>query len=250
MEELPEAFFEVHNNLPREGPGDNESTKKAYLMLPDLPKNPAILDVGCGPGMQTIQLAKLTRGEVYALDFHQPYLEQLIEKAREEKVAKKIELVKGSMFSIGFLNSSFNLIWSEGAIYIIGFEKALKEWKPLLKPKGYIVASHISWLKPNQPQELKQYWEKNYPAIKTVQENLESITNAGYQIVNHFVLPEKSWWNNYYTLIEAKLPDLRNKHKGDEEALSYLAIEELEMDMFRRYSDFYSYVFYIMQAST
>ena len=77
FEELPKNFWEVHSNLPREGPGDNESTKKAYLMLKDLPENPRILDIGCGPGMQTIELAKLSGGQIVAVDNHQPFLEQL-----------------------------------------------------------------------------------------------------------------------------------------------------------------------------
>ena len=84
------VFFEVHSDLPREGPGDNESTKKAYLMLHELPRNPGILDLGCGPGMQTIELAKLSNGSVEALDNHQPFLEQLKKKAAEEGVSDKI----------------------------------------------------------------------------------------------------------------------------------------------------------------
>jgi tRNA G46 methylase TrmB len=51
-------FFEVHNDLPREGPGDNKSTRKAYLTLPVILEKPRVLDIGCGPGMQTVELAK------------------------------------------------------------------------------------------------------------------------------------------------------------------------------------------------
>ena len=248
-DKLPKIFFEIHSGLPREGPGDNESTRKAYLMLCDLPENPRILDVGCGPGMQTIELAKLSNGTIEALDNYQPYLEQLMNKAKEENVAEKIRTINGNMFALNYADNSFDVIWSEGAIYIIGFEKGLREWKHLLTAKGYIAVSEVSWLKPNPPEELRAYWEKNYPAIRTIQENLEIVKKVGYRIISYFVLPEKNWWENYYKPIEAKLPSLRSKHADDHEALNFLAIEQLEIDMFRKYSEYYSYVFYIMQTT-
>ena len=83
-EKLPEFFWKIHSGIPREGPGDNESTKKAYMMLKDLPENPRILDIGCGPGMQTIELAKLSGGQIVALDFYPPFLEQLKETVKQE----------------------------------------------------------------------------------------------------------------------------------------------------------------------
>ena len=248
-EDLPEAFFEVHCDLPREGPGDNECTRKAYLMLRDLPEKPRILDVGCGPGMQTLQLAKLTSGEITALDFHSPYLEQVTKKAEEEGVVDKIKLTKGDMFKLDFSNGSFDVIWSEGAIYIVGFEKALIEWKRLLSAKGYLVASHVAWLKPDPPQDAKQFWQNNYPSIKTIQENLQIAKDSGYKIMNYYTLPKESWFKNYYNLIEAKLPNLRTKYKNDEKTLSYLSLEQFEIDLFRRYSDYYGYVFFILQVS-
>ena len=247
--ELPKYFFKVHSDLPREGPGDSESTRKAYLMLRDLPKNPRILDVGCGPGMQTIELAKLSNGTIEALDNHQPFLEQLMNKAKEEGVAKKIRIVKGNMFKLNYRNSSFDVIWSEGAIFIIGFEKGISEWKRLLTAKGYIAVSEVSWLKPNPPEGLRAYWEKYYPAIKTIQQNLQIIRKVGYQIINYFVLPPKSWWENYYAPIESKLPSLRSKYADNPEASSFLDEAQLEIDMFRKYSEYYGYVFYIMQTT-
>ena len=138
-EELPKIFWEVHSGLPREGPGDNKSTKKAYMMLKDLPKNPCILDVGCGPGMQTIELAKLSSGRIVALDNHQPFLDDLNTSAEKEGVGNRIRTVNGDMFNLDYKNNSFNLLWSEGAIFIIGFEKGLRKWRRLLTANGYLV---------------------------------------------------------------------------------------------------------------
>ena len=241
------VFFEVHSGHPREGPGDNESTKKAYLMLNDLPEKPRILDVGCGPGMQTITLAKLSKGRIDAVDNHQPFLEQLKKKAAEEGVSEKITVVNGDMAALNYEDGSFDLIWSEGAIFVIGFEKGLLEWRRLLKGKGYLVVSELSWLKPDPPEEVRKFFVEGYPAIKTISENLEAIKKSGYREINHFVLPKESWWDHYYALIEAKIPVMKLKFKDDKEALHVLTVEELEIDIFRKYSDFYGYVFHVMQ---
>ena len=241
-------FFEIHSNLPREGPGANVSTKQAFLTLQDLTAEPRILDVGCGPGMQTIMLAKMSNGKITALDNHQPFLDYLKNQAIKEGVSDRISLVNGDMRDLKFDAKSFDLIWAEGAIFIIGFEKGIRDWRRLLADKGYLVVSELCWLKDNPPEEIREYFAEGYQAIKTIKENLEIVRKANYRLISNFVLPDESWWNNYYTLIASKIPSLRTKYSEDEEALAFLDCEELEMEMFRKYSKYYGYVFYIMQV--
>lgn len=247
LEGLPKIFFELHSNLPREGPGDNESTMKAYRMLKELPENPRILDVGCGPGMQTIQLAKLSGAKIVALDFHQPFLDELEASAEKENLQDKIVTVLGSMFDLKFEDKSFDLIWSEGAIFVIGFEKGLQEWKHLLADNGYLVVSEMCWLRPDLPDEIVEAMKDMYPVIKSVEGNLDVAKKAGYRVVDSFVLPSKSWWDNYYNHVQEKLPALKEKYKDDKEAMEFMAFEDMEIAMFRKYSDYYGYVFYILQ---
>jgi ubiquinone/menaquinone biosynthesis C-methylase UbiE len=250
-EKLPKIFWDIHSGLPREGPGDNESTRKAYLMLKDLPEHPLILDIGCGPGMQTIELAKLSHERIDALDSHQPFLNELKHSAEKEGVSDKINLIQGDMRNLNYEQKSFDVIWSEGAIFIIGFEKGLREWKPLLTTKGYLVVSDLSWLRTDLPKEILSFMEDAYlgvPAIKTIEENLEAARKSGYHLVGSFVLPEKSWWAGYYTVIEAKLPSLKAKYRADEDAMHFIACQETEIAMFRQYSDYYGNVFYILQT--
>ena len=248
-EEFSQVFWDIHSDLPREGPGDNESTKKAYKLLKGLPKNPRILDIGCGPGMQTIQLAKLSGTSIVALDFHKPFLEQLKKSSKEEGVSDRIKTVLGDMFNLEFEDNSFDLIWSEGAIFVIGFEKGLREWKRLLAPRGYVVVSEMSWLRPDLPDEIAEFMKHAYPAIKTVEGNLDVVKKSGYHVVDSFVLPAKSWWDNYYNWIEPKLPSMKTKYKDDKEAMQFIAFEDTEIEMFRKYSDYYGYVFYILQVN-
>lgn len=247
-DKLPEIFWEIHRGLPREGPGDNKSTRRAYLMLKDLPRNPRILDVGCGPGMQTVELAKLSEGQIDALDNYQPFLDQLDLKIEKEELYRKIKLVKGDMLHLPYDNNTFDLIWSEGAIFIIGFERGLQDFKPFLTDEGYLVVSELSWLRTNVPLEINEYMKRVYPSIKTIKGNLNIAKKVGYSVVGFFVLPSKSWWTDYYNPIMAKLPSLKEKYKDNEEKLQHVAHHEVEIEMFRKYSNYYGYVFYEFQC--
>ena len=249
--EMPQIFYEVHSNLPREGPGDNESTNRAFKLLKNLPAKPRILDIGCGPGMQTIELAKLSGGQIEALDNHQPFLDQLNLSAKKEGLSNRIKTVKGDMFNLKYEKESFDLIWCEGAIFIIGFEKGLTEWRPLLANKGYLVLSELVWLRKDLPEELQSFMKEMYAGlegsgVRSIEENIETAKKLGFQVLNSFTLPKKDWWD-YYSLIEVKLPSLKAKYKDDQEALQYLAIEKMEIEMYRKYSDYYGYVFYVLQ---
>lgn len=240
-------FYEVFNSdLPRLGPGDNESTRKAFSFLVDLPSNPYILDVGCGTGMQTIELARLANGKILALDNHQHYLDKLEAQIITNNFFHRINTINLSMFEMKFDPNTFDVIWSEGAAYIYGFEKALMDWKFFLKENGYLVFSELCWFKEILPKELEDFFQV-YPAMKTVEENIKVIASNELNLISHFKLPESSWWNNYYIPLEKRINQLRNKYQNNEENLNFLDEFYLEIEMFRKYSEYYGYVFFIMK---
>jgi SAM-dependent methyltransferase len=244
-------FFEIHSGLPRQGPGDNASTAKAWSMICPAPHDPLILDMGCGPGMGTMELARLSGGLVVAVDNHLPFLAELRESARKRGIAGRIPRCGASMFDPPFPDGTFDIVWSEGAIYIMGFENGLRSWKRLLKPGGILAVTEAVWLRSDPPPaDLAEFWNAGYPAMGTVEANLKNIEAAGYRSLGHFVLPASSWWDHYYRPIEAKLPDLREKYRGDAEAEAFLDMEELEIGMFRRYSDWYSYAFFVLRRES
>jgi hypothetical protein len=182
------------------------------------------------------------------VDNHLPYLESLNSTIRERDLDNRIKLACGDMFKLSFKEKSFDIIWSEGAVYIIGFENGLVAWRPLLKEWGYVVVSELTWLQPHPPSDLASFWNQEYPAMKDIARNLEILTKVGYSQVGHFVLPESAWWNNYYGPIEKKLMVLRQKYKDNEKALTILESEEREIDLFRKHSQYYNYVFYVGQC--
>jgi SAM-dependent methyltransferase len=194
--------------------------------------------------MQTIELAVRTGGDVIALDFHQPYLDELSAHAERAHVAARIETRHGSMFELSFQPQDFDLIWSEGAIYIIGFDKGLRAWRHLVKPNGYVAVTHISWLSTDIPDAPRRFWSDNYPAIAGIDENRRIAREAGYQVIDQFPLPENAWWEDYYTPLEHRLRQLRVKYAGDALALRVIAGTQREIDTYRHYSSSYGYVFY------
>lgn len=247
MEKSSRIFFEIHSGLPREGPGCFAATKRAFDML-DLPPRPRILDAGCGPGQQTMDLASLCEGQIAALDNHAPYLDEVNARAERSGYAERITSRLGDMAAPPFPHGTFDVIWSEGAIYIVGFARGLKLWRPFLKPGGFIAVTEITWLRPDPPDELSAFWGEAYPPLTDIEGNVAGIRGAGYRLLGHFPLPASAWWDDYYSPIQAKLPGLRARFRDDSQALEVLAEEEAEMELHRKYGEYYGYVFYVMQS--
>jgi ubiquinone/menaquinone biosynthesis C-methylase UbiE len=245
--ELDEYFYELFESLPRQGPGDNESTRKALAMIGALPDTVRVLDIGCGTGVQTIELAKNIGGTITALDNHQPFLDELGRRAAREGFSDRIETVNGSMLSLGFAESSFDVVWCEGAIFIIGFEQGFEAFRPVLRPGGYMAVSDLCWLREDPPREISDFFGTEYPPIPSAAEVLEIVKKTGYKPVGSFTLPESSWWDNYNRPMETGIEGMRRKYPGNERVEELCRRMEREIDMYRRYAKYYGYVFFVMR---
>jgi len=239
-------FRELTEGLPRQGPGSAETTLRALGLVRGLPARPRILDVGCGPGAQTIELARATGGRIVAVDIRQRFLDELTERTRAAGVIPQVTTVKTSMLDIDFADASFDLIWSEGAIYIAGLAAGLGAWRRFLKPGGWIAVSELTWLAPDPPAEAAAFWARSYPGMGSIERNRQIIAEAGYVDPDWFVLPIQDW-HNYYGPGEQRVAELREKYAGDREVLATLNEADREYDLFRAYHDAYGYVFYVMR---
>ena len=200
-------------------------TRRAFRILPEL-ERPRILDVGCGSGVPTIELAKLSDGEIIGLDIDQPLLEKLNRKIEKEGFSNRVKAKKCSLFEIDFPDKSFDIIWAEGSIWIIGFEKGLKEWRRLLKPNGFLVV---------------------HDEIKTVSNKIEKIPKCGYKLVDHFSLPEDAHWTEYYRPLEIRIKELHIKYQNNLETLEIIKKYQNEIDMVKRNPKDHSSAFFVMQ---
>ena len=186
--DLLELIIEFHKDNERQGPGSEEATLKALKLIPYLNEKTKILDIGCGSGGQTITLAKNTAAQITAVDMLPQFLEMLMKKAKENNLINRIVAEEMLMDNLTFEKNSFDVIWSEGAIYNIGFENGLYLWRKYLKDNGFIAVSEISWLTDTRPEEIQQYWVNAYQEIDTIENKLSVIEKCGYTSVAHFVL--------------------------------------------------------------
>ena len=244
--ERMDYFIELFGTLPRAGPGDNASTRKAFEMMDDLPAEPRILDIGCGPGVQTVELLRLSGGTVVALDLLPQMISRATSAAADAGLADRIEMVQADMNDMEFKPSSFDVIWSEGAIYLMGFELGLAKVKEFVKPGGYVAVSDAVWLEPDPPREVVEFWEE-YPEIDTVESKLQVISSLGYESVGNFVLPASSWTEPYYEPLADRISQYEQQWNGVRIAEDVLAEARREISIFQKHSRYYSYGFFVMR---
>lgn len=242
-----EILFDVHSGLPRQGPGDDDSTREA-LKACNLPVNADILDIGCGPGAQTMVVAEQLPGaSIIAIDFHAPYLEQLEGSAQAAGYADRITTYHGDMNQLPFSPDSFDLIIAEGSAYIIGFVNALKSWKPLLRKNGYIAVTELVWLTVTPPEEAVAFFNKEYPAMTTPEKIITVFQETGYKPFKHFTIPDKGWWDEYYTPLAERLDLMEKKYADDETGQTVIQITRQEIDIRKRLGENYGYEYFIAQ---
>ena len=247
-ERLIELLVRLHEGLPRLGPGNAESTRRALALCEHLPPAPDILDVGCGTGAQTLVLASETDGHIAATDLFPGFLAQLESSLQPRGLEGRVETRTADMNDLPFPDESFDLIWSEGAVYIMGFDEALAKWRPLVRPGGYLVVSEASWFRSDPPAKLEEFWGDNYPTMRSVKENLLAAQTLGWKPVGNFHLPVEAWTVDYYGPLKRRLPVFRETHAQDPDAQEVADMTEYEMDLLSSYSDFYGYEFYILRC--
>lgn len=246
---FPEFFYTVFESLPRQGPGCTGATQKAFSLLPPIPTDAEILDVGCGSGTQTRDLAALSGGTITAVDNHQPFLDAVAAWAGKQGLQDRIKTVCASMDALPFEKGQFDLIWSEGAIFIVGFEQGLKMWKPFVKKGGYMVVSDADWFEHNPPQELMQWWEKEGYVPASEDEMKERVKRAGLRLIATERLPEAGWWDNYYVPMLARIRELRGAHGAVPKNAAILDSLEAEAAIYRKFKRYYGYTFFVMQKT-
>ncbi|SEI84894.1 Methyltransferase domain-containing protein [Allopseudospirillum japonicum] len=199
-------FMTVFQGLERWGPGCDTDTLKALSMLPTIPTK--ILDVGCSKGFSTRLLAQHTQAQIVALDNEQSALDELGACLTELGLDAHVTLSCASMTDLPFAPERFDCIWSEAAVYIMGVEQALTQWRKLLTDSGFMVISDLIWLTDNLSQEAVAFWEGEYPDMQTIEKRLGQMRQADFDVIDHFTLSEQAW-HYYYQPLKARVAEVK-----------------------------------------
>jgi ubiquinone/menaquinone biosynthesis C-methylase UbiE len=239
-------LIDLHRSNFRQGPGGEAETKQA-LMLAGLDKSRPlkIADIGCGTGASTIQLAKELDAEITAVDFLPEFLEELQARAEEHGVVDKITTLSCSMDALPFADEEFDVIWSEGAIYNMGFEAGVSAWRRFLKPGGKLIVSEITWLTADRPAELQSHWDAEYPEIDVASAKIGILERHGYIPEGYFYLPTSCWIDNYYRPMQDGFDAFLERNGGSDQARGIIECENAEIALYEKHRENYSYGVYI-----
>ncbi len=236
---------EYFSLIERQGPGSPEMTIKALSFIDNLNEQSVIADLGCGTGGQTMTLAQQTAGKVLGMDLFPAFIDRFNENAASLNLQHRVNGVVGSMEELPFEPESLDLIWSEGAIYNVGFERGVNEWRNYLKKGGYIAVTEASWFTDERPAEINDFWYAAYPEIDTIPVKIGQLQKAGYVPVATFCLPEYCWTTNFYEPQVAAQELFLKKYPDNPTARELIANERHEAELYKKYKDYYGYVFYI-----
>jgi len=202
-------------------------TWQAYHSLPEL-KEPRILDLGCGTGIPTIEIAVLSRGLISAVDKDRAALETLRAKVRALDLKKHIFIKKQDFRHLKYKNEFFDIVWCEGAVAAIGFENGLRLWRRFLKQGGYMVI---------------------HDEIKAYQHKLGLIPESGYHLKEYFMISASIWMREYFQPLDRRITQLKQKYADDKNILELLEKEAYEVDRFRQNPEEFASIFYILKKS-
>lgn len=237
------------SNMERQGPGSPEATLKALSFIDHLTDESLIADLGCGTGGQTRVLARHAPGQIIGLDLSPEFIGIFNRKAEQAGLHDRVKGRVGSMDDLPFHEGELDLIWSEGAIYNIGFERGLKEWRKYLKPGGYLAVSESSWFTDDRPAEINDFWMDAYPEMDTLPNQVNKIYRAGYLPVATFILPENCWTEHYFASKIGAQEIFLSKHTGSPIAEEFCALQSNEEILYRKYKQYYGYVFFIARKT-
>ncbi|MDP4202211.1 MAG: class I SAM-dependent methyltransferase [Bacteroidota bacterium] len=236
---------EYFASIDRQGPGSPEVTLRALSFVDNLTEHSRIADIGCGTGGQTMVLAQHAPGEITGIDLFPHFINLFNANAAALNLQHRVKGVVGSMDNLPFQDEELDLIWSEGAIYNIGFERGVNEWRRFLKSGGCLAVTEASWFTDERPEEIDAFWKNAYPEIDTIAVKTAQLQKAGYVPVATFILPEECWTDHFYVQQAAVQDDFLIKYAGNATAEELISYQRHEAELYRKYKAYYGYVFYI-----
>lgn len=244
-----EAMIDLFLGLERMSPGSRETTAKAFQIAAQDHDIRTVVEFGCGSGISTLELARLSGASVVAIDNSSPFLEQLKQKIAQSGLAPQVQVREQSMDAAWPKGTQFDLIWCEGSAYAIGVENALRLWRPLLSPGGRIALSDLVWIDPNPDAEVQQYWTNQGVTLGYASDTRALFETHGYEMMGDFVFPDRDW-QNYYQPLKNYLPQWKSAYSDPENAGIVDQMFQEEIRMYDQFGAQYGYAFFIAQRAS
>ena len=200
-----------------------EYTRLAFGMLPEM-GGPRILDIGCGSGAPTLELARLSKGEIVGLDIDREGLRELVRQAEEDGLSDRVRTVMGSLSQVPFPPESF-----EGSISALGFERGLLEWGRLLKPGGFLAVHDEQG---DIPRKLKQ------------------ISACGYELLGWFAIGQDIWGKEYFSPLEELIEKTATPPDAESKLLQAVRAARREIEWFKKDPGRSSSAFFVMRKTS
>jgi SAM-dependent methyltransferase len=245
-----DLLIDLHREAARQGPGSDEETRLS-IALSGLrgAQGLRIADIGCGTGASTLVLARELDATVTAVDFVPAFLDRLAEAAQRAGLDDRIETLAASMDALPFEERSLGAIWSEGAIYNMGFEAGVRAWRRFLEPGGILAVSELTWLTGDRPAELERHWTREYPGVATASAKMAILEANGYSPIGYFPLPERCWLANYYRPMQERFAGFLSRNGHSPAARAVVEAEQAEIALYERFSAFYGYGYYVARRT-
>jgi SAM-dependent methyltransferase len=182
-----------------------QHTRRAYQLLQPFEGGPPrILDIGCGVGVPSLELARLSRGEVVGIDVDMAALEVMRERVAREGLGDRVTARCVSLYETDFPDSSFDLLWEEGVLHLLDTDRSLTQCRRLLRSGGYLVMHETN------------VWFESVRA---------RLADFGFELRQTHPLPEHCWLTAYAEPLDAKLREFEQSH--DEKALDKVTAKAL-----------------------
>lgn len=243
-------IIDLHLDAQRQGPGGDEETRQAiHLAGREASSGLQIADIGCGTGAASFALARELGCSVTAIDFLPEFLQELNNRAAQHGLSDRITTLQASMDTLPLAENSLDAIWSEGAIYNMGFANGVTAWRRFLKPSGILAVSELTWLTGERPAEIEEHWNQHYPEVDTASAKMAVLEQAGYAPLGYFPLPIDCWLDNYYRPMQDRFDAFLSRHGHSDAAKAIVSAEKNEIALFEKYAAFVGYGYYIARKT-